>query len=280
VKSTFKEETRIRPCAACGLFYPGDATELREEVRLLLDESPEHALAGTVRGLVSPHAGYQYSGRTAACGYRLLQGRVYGAVVIVSPSHREYFDGVCVYSGDAYSTPLGEVEIHREFRDHLLSVCDCVESGLKGHRSEHAIEVQLPFLQEALGDFRLVPIVIGDQRPELCLLLGEGLAKMARGENVLFIASTDLSHYHSGDVANALDAVVMQDVGKGDYRTLLEDLAAGRAEACGGGPTASVLAALDLLGVRTIEVLNHSTSGDVTGDYREVVGYLSAVAYS
>jgi MEMO1 family protein len=271
----------IRPAAVAGMFYPASALELRRDVSALLGRmKPQKEDRRDIRGIISPHAGYAYSGYTAAHGYAMLSGAGYETVVIVSPSHREYFEGVSVYPGDAYETPLGIVEVDGGFRDGLIAASGFVVASARGHAAEHAIEVQLPFLQEVLPPFMVLPIVMGDQRPELCIGLGEALAGILRGRNVLLVASTDLSHFHPFDVAARLDGVMISDVKEFDYEKLLQDLEACRTEACGGGPTVAVMAALAHLGVSKMEVVHYSNSGDVTGDYSSVVGYLSAIACS
>ncbi|MBM2841718.1 MAG: hypothetical protein HW412_2246 [Bacteroidetes bacterium] len=269
-----------RPCEVCGMFYPADPSELRRNIgELLSSVMALPKITGTVRGIVGPHAGYKYSGFTAAHAYSLLKGAKYSSVVIVSPSHREYFDGISVFPGHSYVTPLGVVPVDEELRERLLKQCSEVTASYAGHGPEHAIEVQLPFLQYVLGEFRFLPIVIGDQKRENCFALGDALAEVLADENALIIASTDLSHYHPSSVANNLDAIVIDDVKKFDYEGLMNDLEFQKTEACGGGPTVAVMLALWRLGVRKIAVLHHCNSGDVTGDSSQVVGYLAAAAY-
>jgi len=274
------EAERIRRCAVCGMFYPGNATILRKEISGLLERIRPLPITGPIPGLIAPHAGFMYSGPTAAHGYALLRRREYAAVVIVSPSHREYFDGVSVFPGDAYETPLGMVNVSESLRKQLLKACPVVRATNQGHGDEHAIEVQLPFLQETLGDFVVLPVVIGDQRRENCFQLGKALAEIISDKNVLLIASTDLSHYHSSAIADILDTVMIDDVQSFDHERLMNDLESGRTEACGGGPTVAVMVALHTLGIRRMEVLHHCNSGDITGDTDRVVGYLSAVAHA
>ena len=272
--------TAKRECAVCGQFYPADPAQLRKNIRELISKATIPRIDGTIRGVIGPHAGYEYSGFTAAHAYALLHGATYSTVVIVSPSHREYFEGVSVFPGDSYSTPLGVVPVDEGLREKLLKHSDVIKSTYVGHGQEHAIEVHLPFLQCALDEFRLLPIVVGDQRRECCFALGEGLGKILKEENALLIASTDLSHYHPSGVANKLDAVVINHIRKFDYEALMRDLEFQRAEACGGGPTVAVMLALSVLGVRKMAILHHCNSGDITGDQSQVVGYLSAVAYA
>ncbi len=273
------KERDVRPAAVSGLFYPSDAEMLGRELDAMLSAAGSGGAPRRVAALISPHAGIIYSGPTAAYGYALLRGSRYGTVVVVAPSHREAFEGVSVYPGKGYATPLGVVPVDGRLRDRLLDRGPTVTASLTGHRSEHAIEVQLPFLQRTIGTFSLLPLVMGSQSAETCYNLGEALAEVLRGEDFLLVASTDLSHYYPASVACRLDAVGIEDIKRFDYRQFVEDLEGGRTEACGGGPVAAVMAALDRLGARTIEILNHSTSGDITGDRKSVVGYLSAAAY-
>jgi hypothetical protein len=266
----------IREPAVAGMFYPLERSVLDREVDALLNRVEVEEIKGELRGLISPHAGYIYSGYTAAHGYRLLKGKSVQTVVIIAPSHREYFRGVSVFSGSAYRTPLGILEVDDELRSELVRDGGVIEASLSGHREEHAIEVQLPFLQKVLAEFKILPIVMGDQQREFCVALGERLGRILNGKNALLVASSDLSHYYSYDVACKLDQVVVNDVRGFDEERLLKDLDTQQAEACGGGPIAAVLIAAKKLGADKVEVLNYCNSGDVTGDKDGVVGYLSA----
>jgi hypothetical protein len=262
------------------MFYPQHPETIRKDVTSMLGRVKREPIGGKVRGVISPHAGYMYSGFTAAHGFAHLQGSSYSTVVVVSPSHREYFDGISVYGGDGYSTPLGTVTIDKRLREKLLQHCAYVSVSELGHRDEHAVEVQLPFLQFVLPGFAFVPVVIGDQKREYCFALGKALASVLADEDFLLVASTDLSHYYDGEMAERLDNVFREDVCKFDYEKLMTDLETGKTEACGGGPTVAVMFALHELGIRKIEVLHHCNSGDVTGDTHRVVGYLSAIAHA
>ena len=274
-----RKETQ-RGCAVCGQFYPSVPEELRRNIRELIERAGTPEIKGKVKGIVSPHAGYMYSGLTAAHGYSLLKGKTYKTVVVVSPSHREYFDGISVYPGRAYSTPLGIVPINEVLRNKLVERLPVLKLSLAGHGEEHAIEVQLPFLQYVLGSFSLLPIVIGDQKREYCLALGEALGAELEQEETLLVASTDLSHYHDSETANHLDAIAIEDVARFDHEALMSDLESQRTEACGGGPTVAVMLALKRLGSKNMTILHRCNSGEITGDQRQVVGYLSAAAYA
>jgi MEMO1 family protein len=268
-----------RPCAVCGQFYPADSQELRATVRNLLAEAKPERPAGRIRGIVAPHAGYFYSGLTAAYAYALLVGQKFETVIVIAPSHRAYFDGISVYSGAAYATPLGSIPVDVKMREALLKVSPLIQSSDEGHGAEHAVEVHLPFLQVALKSFSLLPIVIGDQRREYCYALGEALAETARDKDILLIASTDLSHYYPSAIAKKLDDAVAERIRQFDFEALMRDLESRRAEACGGGPTVALMLALSRLGVRHMSLLHQCNSGDVSGDKSQVVGYLSAAAY-
>ncbi len=206
-----RENDFVRPPSVAGLFYPSEKAELEESVRVLMRDAKKDVkqdLPERIFGIISPHAGYAYSGYTAAHAYSLLQGKEIKTIVVVSPSHREYFEGVSVFPGKAYSTPLGKVEIDSDFRDGLLeSSCGLVEANFAGHRTEHAVEVQLPFLQVILGKFKLVPLVMGDQKPEYCRNLGKSLSEVV-GEDTLIVASSDLSHYYDYESANKIDQIL------------------------------------------------------------------------
>ncbi len=276
-----KERDYVRLPAVAGLFYPAKKDELERTVGELLERASQDInvrVPGKMFGIISPHAGYPYSGYTAAHGYSLLSRESFKTVVIISPSHREYFDGVSVFPGRAYSTPLGNVEIDGELRNAFMEKAgDMVIDSSAGHRGEHAIEVQLPFLQMTIRNFRLLPIVMGDQKADYCGRLGNVIADIAGDGEVLVIASSDLSHYYDYETANDIDRICIDDVTSGNADRLLSDLENRRCEACGGGPIASSLYAGAKAGFMQIAVLHHCNSGDSSGDKSAVVGYLSAV---
>ena len=276
------ESGKIRKPAAAGKFYPGSASELAKTLANLyshVDKPPvsEHPMA-----LIVPHAGYPYSGRTAATAYKLLEGRSFDSVVVVSPSHTVFFKGSSVYDGDGYQTPMGVVEIDRELSNKIAGIHPSVYSSNMGHasgatRGEHALEVQLPFLQVVLGKFKLVAIVMGDQEEDSIRSLAGVLGSALQGTNTLLVASSDLSHFHSEKEARRLDLTVQTAVERYDPELLMERLEDGEGEACGGGVMAAVMMAAKKLGASGSRFLSYTTSGETTGDFEEVVGYLSAV---
>lgn len=270
--------SRIREPAVAGYFYPADPSKLKDEVEKLLQSSAGGKLAGRLFGIVSPHAGYAYSGKTAAFGFNLLNKDIVKTVIIISPSHREYFPGVSVYDGDAFRTPLGIVPVNKRITEVLAKDGRIIFKGIEGHKQEHAIEVQIPFLQMIMDDFEIVPVVMGDQGK---MYIDELAAKLAEAvdENTVIVSSSDLSHYYPGNVASRMDSIVERDINNFDYTGLQENFEAGKCEACGAGTIIAMMKSADKLNYRKSKVLFRCDSGDTTGDKNEVVGYLSAVVY-
>lgn len=269
----------IRSPAVAGMFYESEPLRLKKIIADFLKTVHPSDIKGEILGLVSPHAGYFYSGKTAAFGYKLIEGKSYRTVVLVSPSHYEYFRGVSIYNGSAYRTPLGVIEVDQELRDLLKDYNSIIEVSNRGHGREHALEVQLPFLQVVLGNFKILPLVMGDQSRNYVLGLAEILAEVLKGKNVLLVASSDLSHYYTREVANQLDSRIEEFVNKYDYESLLSHLEAETVEACGGGPMVAVMKAAQLLGANKSKVLYRTDSGEASRETHQVVGYLSAVFY-
>lgn len=270
--------SNVREPAVAGLFYAGDKDQLKSDVEILLAEAQNGKEYNNVFAIVAPHAGYVYSGKTAAYAYNTIKGKDYTRVIVLSPSHREYFQGNSIYLGDAYKTPLGEIEIDKEFREKLIHSGSMIFASSRGHQNEHALEVHLPFLQIVLNDFTLVPIVMGDQSESSINDLAEALAKNV-DDQTLIVASTDLSHFYSKQKADELDSIVEKRITDFDYEKFQSDLDFENCQACGGGLVVTALKAASLCGRKHAEVLNRSDSGDVTGDPTEVVGYLSAVIF-
>jgi len=272
-----KEE--IRKPAVAGSFYPADPQTLSRQVRDFLSRASKEEIPGEILALVSPHAGYMYSGQVAAHAFKLVQGMNFDAVVVVAPSHRVHFQGASIYDRGGYETPLGLIPIDKELCRKIMEGNDSIRFIPQGHSQEHSLEVQLPFLQEALGKFNLVPIVIGDQSFPSCQKIGQAIARGVKGKKVLLVASTDLSHFHPYDRAVQLDQILLEDIRAFDPQKLAKDLDAGKGEACGGGPVVAVMVASRELGANKSKVLNYRNSGDVTGDRSGVVGYTAAVFY-
>ena len=268
----------VRPAQVAGHFYPSNPDKLKKDINLFLDVTKPKEKFERIFGIVAPHAGYVYSGKTAAHAYNLLIGKKYKRVVIISPSHSEYFSGISIFEGDAYETPLGILKVDKDFREKLLTDEGTIFKGDEGHRREHALEVQLPFLQSVLQDFKIIPIVMGDQSKRNVDTLAKKLAEEADDET-LIVASSDLSHFYNKSQADKLDSIVEKRVRDFDFDSLQTDLETRTCEACGGGPIIVLMKAAKLKNVNNSMVLSRTDSGDVTGDNKEVVGYMSAVFY-
>ncbi len=280
-----KPGSSIRRPAVAGLFYPGDPERLADSVDALLQGVPEPPAADPVGMLVSPHAGYRFSGSTAAHAFRRLARGTIDTVVVVGPSHVEAFDFTSVYDGEAYETPLGMIPVATDLA-RALEEPPSIRRSPRGHvvarggRGEHGIEVILPFLQRTLGEFTLVPVVMGSQSWEACEALGAALARHSRPESTLLVASSDLSHFYRYEEAVRLDHAFCDLLESLDARALHAGVVAGTCEACGAGPVTATLIATDSLPAREARVLAHCNSGDVTGERDSVVGYASAVVTS
>ncbi len=268
----------IRKPAVAGAFYPGEKDALKEMVDSYLAAAPKKDYTG-IMALISPHAGYIYSGQVAAHGYKQLEGQHYDTVVIVGPSHHVHFDGISVYEGDYFETPLGNISFDRGLARAFIEASARMTNRTDAHQKEHSVEVQLPFLQEVLGDFQVVMIVMGAQTQENINELARVLAEELKGKNALMVASTDLSHYYPYDTAVNLDHLCLYDILALDDEKLWEDITGGRTEMCGYGPVLAVMKAAKALGATGAEVVKYANSGDVTGDRSRVVGYASVVIY-
>lgn len=273
----------IRAPAVAGMFYTDDATQLRREVENLLAAADPPLPANEIIAAVSPHAGYMYSGGVAAHTFKALQ-TLYSpppaddspTVFLIAPSHREAFPFISVFTGQSYRTPLGEALIARELAQTLVDSDPMIHADWRGHRAEHALEVELPFLQVIWPQFRLVPVVMGDQHWELCQLLGEQIAKLCRASPALILASSDLSHYFSYDEAVEFDECFIRHLKSFDPEALQQALDNEECHACGGGPVVAAMMAAQALGANTVDILRYQNSGDVSGDHSMVVGYLAA----
>ena len=277
---------KVRHPAVAGSFYPSDPQELASMVDGFLAQAKDSRIDGQLKALVSPHAGYVFSGHVAAYSYALLRGKKIDRVVILAPCHVEAFEGASIYDGDAYETPLGLVPVDKDFSRRLAGLSDRIRLSDLGHRivrgrGEHSLEVQLPFLQRVLrSPFKIVPIVFGEQSYETCRAVGVALAKLIRDPRTIIIASSDLSHYHPYHEAVSLDWKLLHAIEAWDYYSMSRNLATRTWEACGGGPIIAAMMASERLGANQIKVLKYANSGDVPGVPRDrVVGYAAIVMF-
>jgi len=275
----------VREAEVAGMFYPGKPGDLTNMLNGYL-QNTEKIVEGDIIGLVSPHAGYVYSGPVAAWSYKQIEGNSYEVVVVIAPSHFQHFSGASIYSGKYYETPLGKIPIHQDLAKKLAEASPDIKLSTAGHdpapggRGEHSLEVQLPFLQKMLGDFQLIPIVIADQGWENTQTLGDALATVLKDKKALIVASSDLSHYHSYDEAYKLDETLIDFFAEFEFQKILQGCQSNQLEACGAGPIAVMMYACSKMGCKNSKVLKYATSGDVSiGEKAQVVGYLSGAVY-
>jgi hypothetical protein len=265
--------------SVAGQFYPADKNKLSKDIDGYLKGYKVIGGEGELIAIIAPHAGYDYSGKVAGYAYKQLTNKNFDTVIIMGPSHYTMFDGMSVIPEGEYETPLGRVKIDREMAAQLMSLSPKIKYVKEAWDKEHSVEVQIPFLQKTLKNFKIVPIVIGYQSIDNCLILADAIIKSIGKKKVLLVASTDLSHYHTYEVASTMDAVAIDAISKGDVNALIEKLATGETEMCGYGPVITTMVVADQLGANSYEILKYANTGDVTGDRSRVVGYLSAAIY-
>jgi MEMO1 family protein len=296
-----KMTDQIRKPAVADAFYPANPVALSQMIADFFKKVKKEEMGGEIVAIISPHAGYIYSGQVAAYGYKMLEGHKFETVVIIAPNHVFPFHGASVYNGAFYETPLGKIECDQAVAKKIASYHKSVYLSDKGHAlirrehrisgmrldshpdtttvGEHSLEVQLPFLQIVLGKFKLVAIIMGDQEYSTCEELGDAVSKALKDKPALIVASSDLSHFHPYDQAVKLDQVVAGRINSFDPKGLFDDVSKGKCEACGAGPIVATMLAAEELGADKGKVLKYANSGDVTKDKSSVVGYMSAVIY-
>lgn len=268
-----------RPAAVAGTWYPGTPGALRKDVDAYLAAADE-GRGGDVRAIVAPHAGLMFSGPVGAYAYRAAARR-FDVAVLVGPSHFVGFEGVALYPEGAFATPLGEVPID-ERGARRIAASPIVQPLPGAHKREHSLEMQLPFLRVLMPETPIVPLLMGFQTRETIVALAGALTASFADRDALLVASTDLSHYLDARRAQELDGRVQQYLSSFDPDGLLEyfeqypERERGRYVACGGGPMISVVMAARALGARDARVLRYAHSGEVSGDYEGVVGYVAA----
>jgi AmmeMemoRadiSam system protein B len=255
--------SQIRSPAVAGMFYPEEAAVLRAQVEgYLADAAPD---PHPPKAIIAPHAGYIYSGPIAASAYaaiRALRGQV-ERVVLLGPAHRVYVRGLAASSAAAFDTPLGRIPLDREAVDELVATYPFVTLLDAAHAPEHSLEVQLPFLQETLDSFQLIPLVVGDARPED---VARVLEHLWGGPETLIVISSDLSHYHDYATAMTLDRAAADAIERLAPEQLDSEQACGRIPVCG----LLEVARHHGLHAHTVDLRN---SGDTAGPRDQVVGY-------
>lgn len=266
----------VRRPAVSGRFYSGSAEQLQQEVLGLLAPVLPVAHAAPARAAIAPHAGYVYSGVTAAHVFARLD--LPRLIVVLAPNHTGTCTaegGVSLWEAGEFATPLGPVPIDAALAEAIRAACPLVAVDHTAHLDEHAIEVELPFIQVRRPDAAIVPLVLAWDDWDSARTLGEALALVVRrsAEPVLLLASSDLNHYESASVSELKDALALAAVTALDGEELLRRCDADRISMCGRAAAATVIAAARALGATTAEVVDYRHSGWVTGDESSVVGY-------
>lgn len=266
----------VRPAAFAGAFYPAGAAELAAWIDGAMTAAAPAAPAGRIIGLVAPHAGYVYSGRTAAAAYALVRGGPYDTVVIIAPSHRVAFDGVSVWPDGGFETPLGLARVDAALAKDIARAARSTFRP-EAFAEEHSLEVQVPFIQRALPGAAIVPVVTGLPTGDAIRTLAAALAKTCLGKKVLVVASTDLSHYLPKARAEATDAATAELIRSMRADAIVRKAEAGENIMCGGGGVAALLLLAEKAGRPRVEILARADSSSFGGP---VVGYLAAAVLS
>ena len=270
---TGNTEKNIRPPAVASMFYPGGTAELRNVVHKYLSNAGieedysqlKKEEIAELRTLIVPHAGYIYSGKIAASAYRLLKQNQnqFKRVLLLGPAHRVWLQGAAFPETDAFETPLGEITLDKELKEKILAEFSWISVSDKAHAEEHCLEVQLPFLQETLGEFKLLPLVVGDTKTELIATL---IQQFSEDTETLIVISTDLSHFHDYQTARDIDGRTANAI------ELLEQNRISTEDACGAYPLRGALLAASQ-NQWNVHRLGLCNSGDTSGDRGRVVGY-------
>ncbi len=277
----------VRHPAVAGTFYEGTKKALLKQI----EDCYTHPLGpgklptissrkeGKIIGLVSPHAGYLYSGPVAAWGfYQVIREEIPEVVVILGPNHRGFGAGVAIAGKGWWQTPLGKSPIEEELAEKIMELSPFIREDEKAHQREHSLEVQLPFLQYSYGErFKIVPICMMQQDQSTSQKVGKTLSEVLQGKNSLIIASTDFTHYQPQDIAERQDKKALEAILSLHSQDLTRAVSRYRISMCGPGPVMAVLTATSLLGAKKATLLKYATSGDTTGDYEAVVGYASVM---
>ncbi|MBN2103925.1 AmmeMemoRadiSam system protein B [bacterium] len=275
----------IRPPAVAGTFYPGDASTLKQSIREFLNRAEEVEIDGKIVGLWAPHAGYVYSGQVAANAYRAVEGLTFDDVIIIAPSHRIYLNGASIPNWDAYQTPLGTVTVDQNLCRTIRKSSPQVQSVEAAHRQEHAVEVQLPFLQTVLPGVPIVPVVVGQMEIKDCRALARTIVQAAGDKKVLFIASSDMSHYPNYQDACSVDAEMLGAVQSmdpvqvfdKDRQLMQQGVPNLSCTLCGLTALNLVMLVSQYIDADVVRLMPYANSGDISGDHSRVVGYGAAL---
>jgi MEMO1 family protein len=279
-------EEPVRLPAVAGQFYPASPQDLGTMIDSMLGAAKMPKIKGRIRLVIAPHAGYEYSGPIAAYAFKAVAGKPYKTVVLIGSSHHEGYEGASVWPKGKFRTPLGDVEIDSELAQKLMGADQRIYFRESAHIPEHCLEVEIPFLQKTLGEFKIVPILLGTASTEIAQAVGEAVAKSI-AEDTLIVVSSDMSHYPKYEDARFADNKVIESILTGSVDTYdrmlrqLEQMGIPSAETfmCGEGAVKAGLFAALKIGATKTQLLKYGNSGDTAGTKNRVVGYC-AVAFS
>ncbi len=267
----------LRPSPIAGTWYPANPKSLAASIDGFYTEVNLPEIKGEVIGVIAPHAGHRYSGAVAAHAFATLRGQQPDLIVILSPFHNYDPHPILTSKHQAYATPLGNIEIDSAALEELQSLLPIPITPI-ANDPEHAIEIELPFLQRVFThQFKLLPIMIRAQEEDVAKQLGEALARVLQNKNAILVASTDLSHFYEQATAKTLDHEMLKRFESFKPESIFEAEQTGKGFACGHAAVAAVEWAAQTLGANKVQRLKYATSGDITGDTKSVVGYGAAI---
>ena len=266
----------IRPPAVSGRFYPSDEKKLAREIEQYTASTNKNKKV-FARGCVVPHAGYLYSGHVAGAVYSAIE--IPARCILLGPRHFPGGEAMAIISEGSWRTPFGDAQIDSELAAELKRACPLLREDRMAHEREHSLEVQIPFLQQLAANLRFVPVVLATQRYQDLETLGHAVARViaAHTEPVLLIASTDMNHYESDAITRTKDHKAIDHILALDPRGLYDLVRSEGITMCGYAATAAMLIAMRDLGAKDAELIRYATSGDITGDWDQVVGYAGII---
>ena len=274
---SIKLRTGLRPSPIAGTWYESNPKKLAARVDEYLNAAQLPELNGNIIALIVPHAGHRYSGPVAAHAFAACRNLNPDLVAILSPYHNFAPYPLITTKHRAYSTPLGNIEVDQAALAELQTYLDIPVTPIANDK-EHSLEIELPFLQRTLKNkFKLLPIMLRAQEPDVAQKLGHALAQTLKNKNALIVASTDLSHFYDQQTAKIFDLEMLKCFESFDPASIFEAEQTGKGFACGHAAVASMLWTAHELGADKVQILNYATSGDVTGDHSSVVGYGAAI---
>jgi hypothetical protein len=259
----------IRKPVVAGQFYPSNPRQLKTQIEQFLQNPPKKLI--DARAIITPHAGYIYSGKVAGAVFREI--KIPPTAIILGPNHSGLGSSFSIISSGLWQTPLGEVKINQKLAEQLQKRIPFLQEDPLSHSSEHSIEVQVPFLKFLNPKVEIIPISINCNELAMVKKLGEGIAEVIKGDSILLIASTDFTHYEPHEVAKEKDHKAIEAIKQLNAELLCNMISSYNITMCGHAPVLATISCVKYLGCKNVTLVKYETSGDVSGDYSSVVGY-------